>query len=483
MEENNTVKKKTVSGLIWRFAERFGAQIVSFIVSVVLARMLGPTKFGIVAEVLVFTTILQVFVDNGLGNSLIQKKDADQLDFSTVFYFNIILCLLLYALIFFTAPFIAMLYKKPEMTALLRVLGLTVVISSVKNIQQAYVSRNMIFKKFFFATLGGTLLSAGVGIVMAYYGFGVWAIIAQQLSNLLVDTIVLWITVKWRPTWEFSFERLKGLFSYGWKLTVSALVDTIYNNVRQLFIGKLYSEDDLAFYNRGKNIPNMIVTNVNSSIDSVLLPAMASAQDDKERVKQMTRRSIRTASYIMWPLMVGLVVIAEPLVHLMYGDAWMESVQYLRIFCIISATLPITTANLNAIKAVGRSDIFLILEVIKKTIGLIILVVSLQFGVFWIAASLLIYNIIALILNMSPNVKLLRYHIGEQLADMLPSMGLSVLMGAAIYPAIWIPTFDIVKLILMIVVGMGIYLGGSLLFKIDSLKYLLTTGKEMLKHK
>lgn len=292
-------KRSVFSNFIWRFAERCGAQGVSFIVSIVLARLLTPEAYGTVALVTVITNILQVFVDSGLGSALIQKKDADDLDFSTVFYFNFSVCIVLYMGMFFAAPYIADFYNQPELVSLVRVISLTLIISGVKNIQQSYVSRNLLFKRFFYATLGGTIFSAVLGIVMAYYGYGVWAIVAQQLSNAAIDTLILWITVKWRPKFMFSFNRLKGLLSFGWKMLASALLDTGYNNLRQLIIGKLYSPSDLGFYNKGQQLPNLIVTNINSSIDSVLLPVMSKEQDNAEQVKLMTRRAISVSTYIM----------------------------------------------------------------------------------------------------------------------------------------------------------------------------------------
>ena len=273
--------KKVFTNLLWRFAERSGAQIVKFCVELILARILLPDDYGLIALVTVFITISNVFVDSGLGNALIQKKDADQTDFSTVFFFNLVWCLVLYGLIFFLAPFISGFFSLPEFATVLRVLGLQIIVSGVKNIQQAYVSKNFMFKKFFFATLGGTLGAAVLGIWMAYHGFGVWALVTQQLFNVIVDTIILWITVKWRPTREFSWNRFKVLFSYGWKLLASSLLEAIYNNIRQLIIGRVYSSGDLAYYNRGRQFPDFIISNVNSSIDSVLLPTLASVQDKR----------------------------------------------------------------------------------------------------------------------------------------------------------------------------------------------------------
>lgn len=273
----NTVKNSILKNFIWRFAERCGAQLVTFIVSIVLARILAPEDYGTIALVTVFTTILQVFVDSGLGTALIQKKDADDLDFSSVFYFNFAVCLILYLGMFIAAPFIAKFYNDVSLTPVVRVISLTIVMSGIKGIQQAYVSRHMMFKRFFFSTIGGTIFSAFFGIALAYAGFGVWALVAQQLSNTVIDTLILWLTVKWRPKLMFSWTRLKGLLKFGWKLLVSALLDTGYSNLRNLIIGKMYSSSDLAFYNQADKFPKVIVTNINTSIDSVLLPTMSSA--------------------------------------------------------------------------------------------------------------------------------------------------------------------------------------------------------------
>lgn len=343
------MKNTTIKNFIWRFAERCGAQLVTFIVSIVLARLLSPEDYGTIALVTVFTTILQVFVDSGLGTALIQKKNADDLDFSSVFYFNFVVCIILYMGMFLAAPVIARFYGDSSLVPIIRVISLTIVISGVKGIQQSYVSRNMLFKRFFFATLGGTIFSAFLGVGLAYAGFGVWAIVAQQLSNTMIDTLILWITVKWRPKKMFSWKRLKGLLSFGWKLLVSSLLDTVYNNLRNLIIGKFYSSADLAYYNQGDKFPKLIVTNINSSIDSVLLPTLSSAQDDRERVKNMTRRAIKTSTYIMAPLMVGLAFCATPIVRLVLTEKWLPCVPYLQIFCITYMFWPIHTANLNAI--------------------------------------------------------------------------------------------------------------------------------------
>ncbi|MEE1446904.1 lipopolysaccharide biosynthesis protein [Faecalibacillus intestinalis] len=476
-------KKNVIGNFIWRFAERCGAQLVTFVVSIVLARILDPKDYGTIALVTVFTTILQVFVDSGLGTALIQKKDADDLDFSSVFYFNFIVCMILYAGMFIAAPYIALFYKDTTLTPVIRVISLTIVISGVKGIQQAYVSKNMLFKRFFFSTIGGTIFSAVLGIAMAYMGFGVWALVAQQLSNTAIDTLILWLTVKWRPKKMFSFERLKGLFSFGWKLLVSSLLDTAYNNLRNLIIGKLYSSSDLAFYNQGDKFPKVIVTNINTSIDSVLLPTMSVEQDNPERIKQMTRRAIKTSTYVMAPLMMGLAFCAEPVVRLILTDKWIPCIPFLRIFCITYMFWPVHTANLNAINAMGRSDWFLRLEIVKKIVGLIILLSTMWFGVMAMAYSLLLSSVLSQIINSWPNRKLLGYGYLEQVRDFAPGILLAVVMGICVYFVGYLPLPMIITLLIQIVLGAIIYIAASAILKLEEFEYLLGMVKSFIRKK
>lgn len=476
-------RNRILSNFIWRFFERTGAQLVSFVVSIVLARCLEPSVYGTIALVTVFTTILQVFVDSGFGNALIQKKDADDVDFSTVFFFNITICTILYLVMFFASPLIAAFYCDTELVPVIRVLSLTLVISGVKNVQQAYVSRTMQFKRFFFATIGGTIGAAVIGIAMAYNGFGVWALVAQQIFNATVDTVILWITVKWRPKVVFSFKRLKGLFNFGWKLLVSSLIDTVYNNVRQLIIGKMYSSADLAQYNRGRQFPYLVVTNVNTSIDSVLLPAMSNRQDNVSNLKTMTRRAIKTSTYIMAPLMMGLAFVGTPFVRVILTEKWLECVPFLSIFCVTFMFYPIQTANLNAIKAMGRSDLFLKLEIIKKIVGMALLFSTMWFGVMAMAYSLLVNSLLCQIINSWPNKKLLNYGYLEQLKDILPGILLAVVMGACVYPVKFLGLPDLLTLCIQIPLGAVIYILGSKLLKLDSFEYLVETVKPYIRKK
>lgn len=475
--------KKFVRNFLWRFAERCGAQAVTLIVSIVLARLLTPGDFGTVSLVMVFITILQVFVDSGLGTALVQKKNADDLDFSSVFYFNIVICMVLYAGMFVAAPYIADFYSNISLVPIIRVISLMILISGVKGIQQSYVSRNMLFKKFFFATLGGTIISAFLGIGMACAGFGVWSIVVQQLSNAAIDTLILWGTVKWRPKKMFSWSRLKNLLSFGWKLLVSSLLDTVNSNLRNLIIGKVYTSSDLAYYNQGEKFPQVIVSNINSSINSVLFPSLAGEQDDREHVKGMTRRAMKTSTYIMAPLMMGLLFCAEPIVRLLLTDKWLPCVPFLRIFCFTYMFWPLHTANLNAIQAMGRSDLYLELEIIKKAVGMILLLFTMRISVMAMAYSMIISSILSQIINSWPNWKLLDYNYCEQLRDILPSIMLALLMGGGVYYLKFLPLPTVIILFIQFILGAAIYIGISALLRLEEFEYLSGLAKSFIKRR
>ena len=473
-------KAKVFSNLVWRFFERCGAQLVSLAVSILLARLLAPELYGLVSKVVIITSILMVFVDSGMANALIQKKDPDDLDFSSVFYFNVAFCLVLYGLLFLFSPLIARMYHSPELVPILRVLGLTVVVSGVKNVQQAYVSKTLQFKRFFFATLGGTLFSAALGITLAYLHYGVWALVAQQLSNVTVNTVILWFTVGWRPKGIFSFQRLKGLLRYGWKLLAAQLLDTVYLKLYPLIIGARFQADDTAFFDRGQNWPNLLVENVNASIDSVLLPVLSSQQDHKAQVREITRRAIKTSTFVMMPLMAGLAVCAEPLVRWLMTDKWLPCVPYMQVFCAIYALYPLHTANLNAIKAMGRSDVFLKLEIIKKLLETGILLVTLRLGVFYMALGQLCLGLIAQLLNAWPNRRLLDYAYGQQLRDIAPALLLSLLMAAFVYPVTKLGLGDLVTLLIQVPLGVAIYAGAAWALKLESFQYVLGIAKKFI---
>lgn len=457
-----------IKNFIWRFMERMLANIVAFVVSIILARILSPEEYGTIAIVSVIIVFFQVFVDCGLGNSLIQKKDADDLDFSTIFYFNIVACVFLYFILFFSAPFFSAFYKDTSLTNILRILGLIIVISGIKNIQQAYVSKKMMFRKFFFSTLSGTIVAAIVGIGMALNGFGVWALVAQQLINPIIDTIVLWFTVDWRPKKLFSFTRLKHLFNYGSKLLGTSLLSTLYNNISQLAIGKVYSSTDLAFYNKGKSWPNLFVQNINTSMDSVLFPSFSNIQDQKNLLKEKCKRANIVSALIIFPGLIGLALIAKPLVRVVLTEKWMQSVIFMQLFCFSFMTYPIQTANINVIKAVGESGTYLKCELIKRTVQIVFLIVALFISPLAVCVSFLVTNIIACFIFAYPNGRIIKYSFINQLKDLINIILAVMIMTLIVYILGKIPVYDIIRILIMIILGCVSYIISLELLKVDA---------------
>ena len=483
MTNRENIRNQVFSGLFWKFAERILAQGISFIVSIVLARLLLPEAYGIVAMVMVFINIANVFVSGGISNALIQKHDADETDFSTMFYCSFVIACIIYGGMFVCAPWIADFYNTPELVPVLRVFGIRIILTSYNSIQHAYVSRHMLFRKFFYSTLFGTLISGVVGIFMAYHGFGVWSLVAQYLVNSTIDTMVLMFTIKWKPRLIFSWTSAKNLMSFGWKVLVSNLIGTLYHNLRSLIIGKAYTSADLAFYNRGKNFPDLIMNNVATSITSVLFPAMSNAAGNTEVVKKMTQKSMRITSYVVFPMMLGMAVVARPFTLVLLTDKWSDCIVYMQIVCIYSALHTISQINLQAINAMGRSDIVLKLEFIKKPVGIMMVLLSMPFGVFGVALSLPISAIFTMLVNMQPNRSILNYNMKEQVMDLLPSVVLSVIMGIFIYPISYFNFSDLVTLVLQVFCGVIIYILLSIVTKNESFLYIVGIFKEKKKKK
>lgn len=469
----DNIRKKIFSGFIWRFMERIGAQGVGFVVSLFLARLLTPEDYGQVALVTVFITILNTFALSGIGTSLIQKKEPDELDYSTVFHFNIIFSTLIYGILFLCAPLIGKFYNDPTLVLLVRVLGISIIISGANNVQRSYVSKTMQFRRFFFSTIIGTLVSGVVGVAMAYKGMGTWAIVGQQLTNQIMDTVILWFTVGWRPKKLFSLSRLKVLYSFGWKLLVSSLIDTVYTNLYSLVIGKFYDANTLGLYNKGVQFPNLIVSNINGPIQSVLLPAMSYEQDNRKRVKEMTRRSIVTSSFLIFPMMIGMAAIAKPMIILLLTEKWVACVPFVQISCITLAFYPIHTANLQAINAMGRSDVFLRLEIIKKIIGLGLLIAAIPFGVYVMVWFKALSSLISTFINAYPNRKLLGYSYLEQIKDLSPSILSSSMMGILVWSVDLLNLNTLVTILLQIILGTAVYFGIAKVFKFECFEYLI----------
>ncbi len=476
---NNSV----IKSLIYKFLERCGHQGIAFIVQIILARLLDPTDYGVLTLLTIFITISQVFVQSGFNTALIQRKDVTEKDYSSVFYLSLSIAIILYMVLFLIAPFIAAFYKMPQLKNVLRVLAIILIPGAFNSIQNAKIAREMQFKQLMYCTLGAVIISGAVGIAMAYMGFGVWALVGQQLANQISICFIMLIVVKWRPMAVFELSRVKVLFSFGWKLLCSSLLDTIYQNLRSLVIGKKYDSGTLGYYNRGKQFPELIVNNINGAIQSVMLPALSKEQDNKERMKSMMRRSIVTSSFVIFPLVVGLAVVSEPLISLILTDKWLPSVPYLRIYCFIFAFYPIHTANLQALNAQGRSDQFLKLELIKKFLGVIVLLITVFCfdSPLAIAMGGAVTTLISCFVNTAPNKKLLNYSYFEQMKDILPSMIISIIMGAIVYCVLFLQLPALITLIIQILLGIIVYISLAWIFKLECFSYLISMAKSFKK--
>lgn len=478
MQNSNSIG----NNLLWKLLERFGVQGAQFILQIVLARILSPEHYGVLSLMIIFTTLANVFVQSGLNTALIQNKDVKEEDYSSVFWVSLGMAFILYIILFFATPLIARFYQMPEIVAPFRVLALMLIPGAFNSVQVAKISREMKFKLIFQSNIIAIVVSGIAGIAVALMGGGLWALVVQTMLNVFMVCIVMLFTVEWKPKFIFQLHRVKILFSYGWKLLVSSLLDTLYQDLRSLIVGKKYNEKTLGYYNRGKQFPQFIISSINGAVQSVLLPTMSSKQDDKAQVKKLMRNSIMLSSYIIFPMMAGLAGIASPLIGLLLKDKWLPCVPYLQLYCFSFAFWPVHTCNLQAINAMGRSDLFLKLELIKKGYGVVVLIAAVLLfdSPIAIAATGLISTLLSTFVNAYPNKKLIGYSYSEQLLDILPSMLASIAMCAIV---LFVGTLGfnlIVTLIMQILSGVVSYLIISVIFKMKSYNLIVTLLKSVL---
>ncbi|MGI5845060.1 MAG: lipopolysaccharide biosynthesis protein [Candidatus Xenobium sp.] len=472
------LKSRVLSGLFWKFSERLGVQGIQFLVQVLLARLLFPKDYALVALVSVVIYISDALMWSGFNIALVQQKEVDDEDYSSVFYLGLGASLALYLLLFATAPWMAEFFSEPLLVPLMRVQSLVLILGAFRSIQNAILIRTMQFRKNFLVSFGGVVASGVVGLLMAFGGFGVWSLVFSQLANGLTAAVIIWLTVAWRPTLVFSVARVGRLFSFGWKILCAVLLDTAYKNLWTLVIGRLFGKDLLGYYNRGDSLAYLTATSIDGTIASVLLPALSSCQEDTVRLKGMLRRSIVTSCFLVFPAMFGLAAVAEPLIVLLLTQKWLGAVPFLQLCCLAYAFYPLHVANTQAINAVGRSDIFLILELIKKVLGITILVLSIPFGAYWVVGSNILMSLLCVTINAWPNKKLLAYAPAEQWKDIAPSLGLALFMGGAVWSLTLTNWSHELTLAVQILVGMAFYVGGAWLLKFECLEYLARSLRE-----
>ncbi len=461
--------------LAWKLLERFGVTGIQFVLQIVLARLLDPEHYGALTIMLVFVNLANVFVQHGLNTALVQNKDIEDDDYSSVFWISLLVVSVLYGVIFFSAPLIASFYNMPDIIAPLRVLSLMLFPGALNSVQLARVSREMNFRKIFFGNVGAIFVSGVAGIVMAFLGMGLWALVAQSILNTFVATLIMFFIAGVRIRFVCNIKRVGRMFSFGWKILLSAVMETLYQDVRSLVIGKKYDSATMGYYNRGKQFPQFIINATNGAVQSVMLPAMSKHQDNRGTVKDLTRRAITLSAYVIFPIMFGLAAVAEPIVDLLLGEKWLPCVPFFQIYCFTFSLYPVHTCNLQAINAMGRSDIYLRLEIIKKTYGILSLVIAVVFfsSPVVIALTGLITAVISSFVNASPNKKLLNYSFLEQIRDIVPMALISGVMFAVVYFMNYISIPTVVLLLLQVVVGVLVYILLSLAFRLKEFGYII----------
>lgn len=470
MEES--LKNKTVKGVIWSSVERFSVQGIQFLVMIVMARLLTPKDYGLVGMVAIFIAVAQSLVDSGFSQALIRKQNRTETDNSTVFYFNIFVGILLYLVLFAIAPLVADFYDSPELTALMRVICLSVVFNSFVVVQRALLTVNIDFKTQAKASLTAAVVSGVIGIGMAYSGFSYWSIVAQQLVNLGLNTLLLWIFTRWRPRWIYSWGSFRELFTFGSKLMFSGLLDVVYRNMYLLVIGKVFTASSLGYYTRANQFAEFPSSNLTGIMQRVTYPVLCQIQDDDERLAQIYRRFLRLSAFLIFPLLVGLSAVAEPFVLLLLKEQWLFAATLLQIICFAMMWYPIHAINLNLLQVKGRSDLFLRLEIIKKAIAVLILCVTIPMGLIAMCVGQILSSLIALIINTNYTGKLIQVGFLRQMRDLLPTLLLSLSMWGVVYGITSCLSGIILQLIVGIIAGMVYYIALSALFHFPELKEL-----------
>lgn len=460
--------------MFWSSVERFSVQGIQFLVMIIMARLLTPKDYGLVGMVAIFIAVAQSLVDSGFSQALIRKQNRTETDNSTVFYFNIVVGVLLYFILFAIAPWVADFYDSPELTALMRVVCLSVVFNSLVVVQRALLTVNIDFKTQAKASLTAAVVSGIVGIGMAYSGFSYWSIVTQQLVNLGLNTLLLWLFARWRPQWTYSWNSFRELFTFGSKLMASGLLDVVYRNMYLLVIGKVFTASSLGYYTRANQFAEFPSSNLTSIMQRVTYPVLCQIQDDDERLALIYRRFLRVSAFLIFPLLVGLSAVAEPFILLLLKDQWLFASTLLQIICFGMMWYPIHSINLNLLQVKGRSDLFLKLEIIKKIIAVIILCITVPMGLVAMCVGQIFSSIICLIINTHYTGKLIQVGFLRQMQDLLPTLVLSLTMWGVVYSTISFLTGSLLQLITGIVVGVIYYIVFAFLFRFPELKELLS---------
>lgn len=475
---SNSLKKDTTNGVFWSLIERFGTQGVQFLVMLVMARLLSPNDYGVVGLLVVFVSIAQAFVDGGFSQALIRKKDRTEIDNSTVFYFNIVVSVVIYLIFYLFAPYVSVFYNMPTLTPFMRVICLSIIINAFGVVQRALFNANIDFKAQAKASLIAIVISGAIGISLALRGFGPWALVWQQLSNLIVNTLFLWIYSEWRPLLAYSWKSFNELFSFGSKLLATSLLNAIYNNIQTIVIGKLYSAKSLGLYSRAAHFADLPSQQFTSVFMRVTFPVLCKVQDDMERLTSVYRRMLRVSAYIVFPLLIGMAAVAHPMIEVFIGKQWIECAYMLQIICFAEMWYPIHAINLDILQVSGRSDLFLKIEIYKKIVSLSLLALSAPFGIIAMCYSNLLSSLICLYINTYYSSKILGISLLSQLKDLFPTITLAIIMFAIVQIIIFFIPNVFVQLIVGIIVGVVVYVSLSYILRFQEFNELVSLRKK-----
>ncbi len=467
----DNLKQKTLSGVFWVLLERLSFRLIQFLPTILLARLLTPAEFGLIGMLMIFILLAQTFLDSGFGVALIRKKDADHTDECSIFYFNILVGIVLAVGLFAGAPLIAGFYDQPMLTSLTRWLSLNIILKSFSLIQTTLLTRNLDFKTQLKANLTATLLGGVGGVVAAYAGLGVWSLVIQTLITSGLHTVSLWLISPWRPSLIFSLAALKSMFAFGSNMLFSSLLATFFDNLYHVFIGKVFSAAALGFYTRANSLKDMVLDMTSRNLSRVLFPAMASIQDDNERLRRVYRKYITLITFLHFPLMLGLAATAAPLINLLFSEQWAESVLFFQLMCLSALLYPLSLINLEVLKVKGRSDLFFRLELIKRAMTLVMILITIRWGIVAILIGQIINSIIAYFLNAYYTNRMIGYPISKQIADIAPNFWLSgVTASGMLMLSYFINWPDWAMFGLQVMSGIVVFLTLALLFRFESLK-------------
>lgn len=475
-----SLKKQTISGLIWTFADTFLLRGLSFAATIVLARLLGPADFGLIGMIAVFVAIGTSLVDSGLSSSIIRTKNSNDEDYSTVFYLNFILSIVVYILLFAAAPLISDFYDQEILTNIIRLYCLSFIISAFSSVQLAILNKEMKFRKMMQINIPGTLLGIVIGIWMGYKGYGVWSIVWLYLITQLIQSLLLWIFSDWKPSLTFSLEKMKFHYNFGYKIMLSGLLDTVFKNIYNVIIGKFFSVQALGYYERAHTFNEYPVSALTSIINKVSYPLLANIQDEKEKISAVYKQLLNLTFFVTAPLMLIAAAVAKPLFLLLLGELWLPAVPFFQIISLSCIFYPIHSYNISILKVYGRSDLFLKLEVIKKIVIVISVLISLPFGIYSLVWSGVIVSLIALAINTSYSSSMINYNIKQQVSDMMPVMIISLIVAFACYfLMLSLSDFSLyVQIVIPSVVGVSLYVIINYLIKSSTLLYIVKIIKE-----